>query len=273
MVIMDGLRYDAAACSMGFMNHLIQKNMASLYRVVAETPTLSRPLYEVLLTGTPAHISGIVSNNSVRLSRQRSIFHMARENGLTTAAAAYAWISELYNRAPFNPLLDREQESERLPIQYGRFYFEDNYPDSHLFTDAAALIQKYNPDFCLIHSMGIDFAGHRFGGESKEYRAQVILADSMLANLLPAWQNSGYHILITSDHGMGTDGLHGGSSLAERLVPLFALTDYLAPGIYMDEVPQLAVAPLATRLLGIRASQEMMKYSWPGWMDERIYVL
>lgn len=273
MVILDGLRYDAAYCSMGFMNHLVQNDRASFYRVVAETPTLSRPLYEVLLTGSPPFKNGIVSNSTVRLSSQRSVFHMAQENGLTTAAAAYAWISELYNRAPFDPFTDREQEDSKLPIQYGRFYFEDDYPDSHLFMDAVALIRRYSPDFCLIHSMGIDSVGHRFGGESKEYRSQVIMADSMLANLLPAWQNSGYHILITSDHGIGADGLHGGASLVEREVPLFALTEYLAPGTYMDEVPQLAIAPLAVRLLGIKASQEMIGYIWPGWMDERIAVL
>jgi hypothetical protein len=45
--------------------------------------------------------SGIVHNNVSRLSNQRSIFHYARDAGLKTAAAAYHWVSELYNRSPF----------------------------------------------------------------------------------------------------------------------------------------------------------------------------
>jgi predicted AlkP superfamily pyrophosphatase or phosphodiesterase len=59
---------------------------------------LSRPLYECILTGVPPIDSGIVHNNVARLSSQRSIYHYARDAGLKTAAAAYHWVSELYNR-------------------------------------------------------------------------------------------------------------------------------------------------------------------------------
>ena len=110
---------------MGYLAHLVERKEASFYKVRAELPTLSRPLYEVLLTGTQSSLNGIASNDVMRLSRQQSVFHLAISAGLTTAAAAYYMFSELYNRAPFEQLRDRDQHSSERPIQHGRFYWED----------------------------------------------------------------------------------------------------------------------------------------------------
>ena len=46
---------------------------------------------------------------TVRLSNQTSLFHLAKSSGKTTAAAAYYWVSELYNHAPFHHFEDRIQ--------------------------------------------------------------------------------------------------------------------------------------------------------------------
>lgn len=67
---------------MRYMYHLVEHNKAALYKVKSEMPSLSRPLYEVLLIGTPARLNGIKTNNVVRLSNQKSIFHICREHGL-----------------------------------------------------------------------------------------------------------------------------------------------------------------------------------------------
>jgi predicted AlkP superfamily pyrophosphatase or phosphodiesterase len=125
LVILDGLRFDVAQASMGYLGHLVETSQAKLYKVHTELPTLSRPLYEVLLTGTSVSVNGITANDVVRSSHQTSVFHLAVQQGLTTAAAAYHWFSELYNRVPFNPLTDREQHDLTQPIQHGKFYFED----------------------------------------------------------------------------------------------------------------------------------------------------
>ena len=193
LVILDGLRFDIAQSCMGYLSHLIEVSHASLYKVRAELPTLSRPLYEVLLTGTPASVNGITANAVARLSEQTSLFHLAAQQGLTTAAAAYYWFSELYNRSPFSPFGDREQHDLHFPIQHGKFYFDDTYPDSHLFADAEVLRQDWNPDFMLVHPMGIDYAGHRFGADSKDYRGRVLATDSLLAQYLPRLDGSGLY--------------------------------------------------------------------------------
>ncbi|MCS5515924.1 alkaline phosphatase family protein [Pseudomonas qingdaonensis] len=102
LVILDGLNHQVAHHAMGHLHAYVEADRAALYRLECELPALSRPLYECILTGVPPIDSGIVHNNVTRLSTQRSIFHYARDAGLSTAAAAYHWVSELYNRSLSN---------------------------------------------------------------------------------------------------------------------------------------------------------------------------
>lgn len=266
MVVVDGLQYDAALTQMGYINHLVERNLAARFLVKSELPSMSRPLYEVLLTGTPSSVNGITSNQVVRLSTQKSLFHLTKENGLRNAAAAYYWVSELYNRSPFHYVEDRIQDDESKPIQHGMFYFDDAYPDSHLLLDGETLRRKHDPDFLYIHPMGVDNAGHLFGSDSKQYRGKAIEMDIILAGLLPTWMEQGYQILITSDHGMNRDGMHGGTGTEERHVPLYGIGSAFVPGIYEEEVHQLAVAPLVCKLLGIEPSDSMISFEFPGML-------
>jgi hypothetical protein len=76
-----------------------------------------------------------------------SIYHYARDAGLKTAAAAYHWVSELYNRTV------RTWPGIVIPMirpadQHGHFYWNDHYPDSHLFADAENLRLRHAPTFC-----------------------------------------------------------------------------------------------------------------------------
>lgn len=260
-IMLDGLRYDTAVTQMGYMHHLVEYGKAARYKVRSELPSLSRPLYEVLMTGTPVWRHGIATNQTVRLSHERSLFHLTREQGLTNATASYFWVSELYNSAPFHPAADRIQLDTDKPIQHGIFYFEDHYPDSHLFADANFLLSQYAPDFLYVHSMNIDDDGHKFTGDSAQYRNRALAADIILASVLPAWMEAGYQIIVTADHGMNNDGNHGGTTDAERHVPLFVISNQVTHGIYEQEVPQLQLAPLACRLLGIAPSEAMQPLS------------
>lgn len=271
LVILDGLQLQVAQESMGYLGHLLETEQASLYRVQAELPTLSRPLYEVLLTGTPVSVNGIGANDVVRLSHQTSVFHLATTAGLTTAAAAYSWFSELYNGVPFEPWRDRDQHHSDRPIQHGRFYWEDSYPDSHLFADAESLRQAHHPDFLLVHPMGIDHAGHCYGSDSPQYRGSVLAADTLLSHYLPRWREAGYTLLVTADHGMNPDGQHGGTLPDVRQVPLFCLGPSFFPGIYPEDLSQLAIAPLLCDLLQVPLAEAMQRISVPGYPPPMLF--
>ncbi|MDW2095637.1 alkaline phosphatase family protein, partial [Vibrio sp. 1866] len=168
--------------------------------VQCELPSMSRPLYECILTGVRPVESGIVNNNIVRLSNHDSIFSLAKSQGKVTAAAAYHWVSELYNRAPFEPIRDRFTNDETMNIQHGCFYHWDHYPDEALFIDAEHLRRTHQPDFLLIHPMNIDDMGHKHGLDSRQYRNSARGADIILSNYIVQWLADGYQIIVTSDH-------------------------------------------------------------------------
>ena len=189
LVLLDGLNHSVARDCMGHLQALCGAGRGQSYRLECELPSLSRPLYECILTGVPPIDSGILHNDVVRLSQEQSLFHYARAAGLSTAAAAYHWVSELYNRAPFDPARDRHTDDSALPIQRGHFYWNDHYPDSHLFADAESLRR------------------------------------ALLSEYLHQWLAAGYQVAITADHGMNEDRSHGGILEEEREVPLFVFGD------------------------------------------------
>ena len=267
LVICDALRDDVAAACMGYLEHLVEINRGTRYHVQAELPTLSRPLYETIHTGLPVSEHGITSNRTARLSSSMNVFKAAREQGKTTAAAAYCWYSELYIRAPYDLIQDREIDDEQAQIQHGRFYYDEGYPDIELFADGALLMTRYAPDYLLIHPMGLDTAGHKYGGGSYEYRQQAMLQDQILANLIPSAAMLGYTVLVTGDHGMGEDHAHNGTTPDVRCVPLYILPPTgNALGNQDTTVSQLQLAPTLCTLLDIPIPPSMRSspINWKG---------
>lgn len=260
LVLLDACRFDAATEVAGYLEHLIEAGAGAKYKVRGELPSMSRPMYETSLTGLPAAVHGITDNRTVRLSRCENVFSLCCKQGLTTAAAAYFWMAELYNKAPFDQLTDRYQLDGKGSIHHGIFYFEDTYPDSHLYLDGEFLRRTYAPDFLLLHSMNVDLQGHLHGGGTKEYLAAAQAAAEYLARLLPGWLDEGYRVAVTADHGMSPMGYHGGPSQEQRIIPLYLFAPGVVPGNYTDHpISQLNLAPLLCRLLEISPGAQMRR--------------
>lgn len=99
VVLVDGLAAEVAH-TMGYLGGMVEAERGLYTPLSCALPSLSRPLYECILTGVPPVASGITHNGVSRLSLHDSIFHLARAAGKRTAAAAYYWVSELYNKSP-----------------------------------------------------------------------------------------------------------------------------------------------------------------------------
>lgn len=268
-VLVDGLNAETAFRHMGFLEHLTEKHVASKYLVESELPSVSRPLYEVLMTGTPVNVNRIFSNETIRRSTQENLFQMSVDAGIPTAAAAYYFFSELYLRAPFDPMTDRFHHDPSSAIQDAVFYYDDSYPDSHLFLDADELIARRQPGFLLVHPMSVDYIGHQFGGESEEYCRAAFAVDCVLARFLPVWMEKGYDIIVTADHGMGKEKIHGGTGPEDRMVPLYLISSCVNTEDYSNRtISQLQIAPLVCGLLGLQPSDRMVKPEIPGWPGE-----
>jgi len=252
LILSDALRYDAAVAGMGYLGHLVEARLASLYKVIGELPSMSRPMYETIHTSLPVFEHGVVSSIVVRRSTKPNVFESAVRGGKTTAAAAYYWFSELYNRAPYNHIDDREVDDDSLLIQHGRFYFKDEYPDVELFATAGMLVRKFSPDYLLLHPMGMDYTGETYGADSSEYRNQAIRQDMWLATLIQEWMQLGYNILVTGDHGINADKLHGGTTPDVREVPLFLIRPgFPGQGNTGEVLSMLQIAPTICRLLDV----------------------
>ncbi len=258
LILSDGLRYDTAVEGMGYLGHLVEAKKASLFKVFGEVPSMSRPTYETIHTGLPASEHGIVANSIVRLSNKPNVFQLAKNAGRVTAASAYSWFSELYNRAPYDTIDDKEVDDASLRIEHGRFYTEDEYPDIEVFRTAALLVQRFMPDYLLVHPMGMDYHGEKYGSDSKEYRNHAIRQDMWLAPFLMEWGLLGYNILVTADHGMNKDGAHGGTTSEMREVPLYLIRQNVdEKGDAQQTISQLQIAPTILKLLEIPISNTM----------------
>lgn len=252
VVLVDGLSARVARRCAGALGAFAEAGAASYGEIRCELPSLSRPLYECLLTGRRPLDSGRMTNEDRRPSPFPSLFSLAREGGIDTAAAAYHWISELYVKSPFDSSEDRIRLDSDSPIRRGIFYFEDDYPDSHVLADGEFLRRRFSPGLLLIHTMNVDLAGHRHGPDSLAYRDAIRRIDGLLSLHVPLWLDSGANILITSDHGMGPDGRHGGGTAEERRVPLWLLGPGFARSLPGDlPLLQTTLCGTCCRLLGV----------------------
>lgn len=255
LVVLDGLNYQTARDCMGHLQALCAEGTGCLYQLQSELPSMSRPLYECLLTGVKPVLSGVVHNKVVRLSRCESIFSLAAAQGRVTAASAYHWVSELYNHAPFDLVHDRIVNDESKNIQHGVFYQWDDYPDEAVIADGEMLRQRYNPDFLLIHPMNIDDTGHHFGVDSAEYRNKTRSVDIYLSYYLQDWLDAGYQVIVTADHGMNNDATHGGILECERAVPCYVFGKAFSQKAEVV-FPQTAMCGLVCELMGLTHHKE-----------------
>jgi len=259
-VILDGCGFDLAQECCGYLEHMAESGNAAKYRVRSQLPSMSRPLYATLLTGLPVSSHGIGNNMMSRKIETDSVFSLCSEANLETAAAAYYWMSELFQHGAFDHAAHRYQLTKAGNIHHGLYYFEDDYPDSHLFLDAEFLRRSFSPDFLLAHSMNIDHAGHVHGVSSMQRSLAAIKADAVLAALIPGWLASGAYVVVTADHGAGAHGLHGGNTPEQRTVPLYLLGSGIQTGVFVDHtLDQLWIAPYLCQMLNINAGREMRR--------------
>lgn len=159
LVLLDGLNAATARRCLTVLRALEEADKARYTELDCALPPLSRPLYVTLFSGLTPVQSGILRNDDPSPCPAPTIFSLARDAGLVTAAAAYHWVHELCNGTPYDPALHRLTDDPALPIGHGLFYDQDAYPDQALFADAACLCRRHAPDLLLAHSMGVDYAG------------------------------------------------------------------------------------------------------------------
>lgn len=256
-VLLDGLQSHYAKEHLGYLEHLCEKEKAAKYEVLGELPSASRPMYETIFTGLPVYEHGISNNGICRLSHHDHLFKLLKQAHKKSLVLAYYWISELYLSAPFDKDKDIYHDDAMSCIDRGFFYFEDTYPDNHLYSLSSNIMEKDDYDFVFIHPMNIDDAGHKYGAGSQEYANAVIQNDKLLSTYIPQWIDQGYSVVVGADHGMSENGYHGGNSDMQRSTALYVIDDQVIPGYHSQELTTLEFAPLLCHLLGLKPGKKM----------------
>ncbi|MFX1682117.1 alkaline phosphatase family protein [Mitsuaria sp. CC2] len=254
VLLADGLRADTARDYMGYLQALNEAGRAQWRSLRCELPSLSRPLYATVINGEPPLTHGILGNGQAGQALSHHLFQQLDAQGIPAAIAAYHWFYELLAGEIFDPLRHRDAVPTGCGLQAARWYWEDDYPDSHLLADAESLRRAHlpvqGPSLLFIHPMGPDLAGHMHGGESTPYAMSARKLDMLLAQLLPRWHAEGFDLLMTSDHGMKADRMHGGPLPVEREVPLVWVPHDGAVGLALPE-QQTDIAGWILERLGI----------------------
>jgi predicted AlkP superfamily pyrophosphatase or phosphodiesterase len=251
LILIDGLGFQTSVEFCGYLEARVAAGTARRTRIVAELPSMSRPLYETVHTGVSPVVHGITANDVVRTTRMPNIFGEVRKAGGVTVASAFSWFSELYNQAPFDRTREAVQIDAKGAIQHGVYYETEAIPDREVFQSASAMAHAHSPDYMLLHPMASDHIGHKYGGDSKQYRTNATKVDTLIAEFAPGWEALGYRIMVTADHGMNADGYHGGSRDDVRHIAFYDFGSS-KPGIADSDSPQTAIAP--TILTAMRVS-------------------
>ena len=117
-------------------------------------------------------------------------------------------------------------------------------------------------DVIIAHFLGVDHIGHRIGASNPTMVRKLHQLDDALNEVVRAvdayaasHEGEDILLLVFGDHGMTSDGNHGGASREEVEAALFAYTTRpgaIPSSLYaFDEVAQIDLAPTLAMLLGV----------------------
>jgi predicted AlkP superfamily pyrophosphatase or phosphodiesterase len=260
LIVIDGLRRDTAQEHLTAPSRLIAAGRGLYLPMTSHMPTNSRPSYNTISTGVPSPQNGTIDNDDVRPVTIPSVWTVARSHGLTTAASAYFWWSELFNSLPFREERQIYTEDSDGGIQHGFFYPRASETDATVVAEAEILFNTYRPDLLLIHPSSTDYAGDYWGAGSVAYVENAKVVNVLMAALFESILRNRPEtiVLVTSDHGMSDRGGHGWDAPELREVFFFALGDSVRSGrvsgadvANQSDATSLDVAPTILSLLGL----------------------
>ena len=236
--VVDGLRVDESR-ELPALNRLRALGAQRVLQV--GQPSLSYPGWTTISTGAWPEQSGVSSNDIERAVELDTIFAAARRRDLDTA---------IVGTDGWRTLFDTEKVELNILSQPEYNSLGDVLALDERLAEEAREVLIREPHLVLIHLLGVDNAGHGFGGASAEYAEVAVAADRLISDMMALIDLSTSTVLVTSDHGHIDSGGHGGYERVVRRVPLVAVGKGIKPGIYRDAM-LVDIAPTVAVLLGM----------------------
>lgn len=222
-------------------------------RVDVGTPSLSRPVYHVLLTGVPQSVSGVNNNTHVGPARADCITHRVRAAGgrVAWALETVPWFHDLCGRP------------------------EDGFVHGPAVRDPEVFAQLFRRGATLtvLHLVTPDVAGHAHGAQSREYHTAALEAVRTVRTLQAriAREPDGMNTVwfIGADHGHLPRGGHGGPEASVTRTAWFAQWPSTVNNTYSHTmqipgpVPATRMAATFAAALGVAPPREALGIALP----------
>ena len=260
VVVLDGLGEEAFSDALETAHLTDFRWRAS---VDMGTPSLSRPVYHVLLTGTHQSVSGIGNNTHAGRARADDLATRVREAGGTVgwALEGVPWFHDLFGQ-PEDTYENAWPRPAARPIAAAERSPE---PPAAADPGRSPLIERFAPmarvlaqtsTFALLHFVEIDHAGHSHGAESEEYRRAAADAVQAVVHLRDAHAESpaGPRTvwMLGADHGHRPRGGHGGPEPEVVRTTWLGLWPSAAPRVDLPSpVPADRLAATFAAILGV----------------------
>ncbi len=233
-MIVDGLT-EAMSRQLDTMQRL--RSYGTDYVVTAGQPSLSYPNWTNLLSGAPAQISGVTTNDYVGPVKVETLFQTA-----TRAEVPVVFVGP----EDFQKLYDITANTTASFMQP---WSETKYLSSLYVDNAIRLAEAAKPQLLVVHLPDIDEAGHRSGSASEDYARTARKVDADLGRLVTALQDGSTVFVVAADHGHIGSGGHGGWESVATSVPAV----FSGPGIAIGAgtASQSDVAPTVALLAGV----------------------
>lgn len=265
LIILDGVPLRNWTRLFGNLEGWVQAGQAQRWRMRSVLPSISASCYASIHTGVSPQVHGCTGNGNVFRLSQPDIFSCVRQAGGVTGAVAHSFWSQFFNRHPFDFVRDIEyDEPDSATINHGRFHTMTGYghanqmtpSDVDLFGTLTNLCLRFGLNYGMLHTCTLDSMGHRFHHDSTEMDHACFVMDEMLAPFIPRWQQMGYEVIVTADHGQDGRGHHGGRDPLQQDFALY----YFGPATGPDSdvvLDQLQLAPTILSRLGLTPPDTM----------------
>lgn len=257
LIILDGVPWRNWTRLFGNLEGWAQNGTAQKWRMQSVLPSISASCYASIHTGVTPQDHGCTGNGNVFRLKHPDIFAQTRKGGGVTGAVTHSFWSEFFNRHPFDFVRDIEyDEPASDTINHGRFHTMTGYgaanqmtpSDIDLFGTLTNLCARFDLNYGILHTCTLDSMGHRFQHESHEMDHACFVMDEMLAPFIPRWQDMGYEVIVTADHGQDARGHHGGHDPLQQEFALYYFGPAKGPAPE-TVIHQLQLAPtILTRL-------------------------
>lgn len=243
----------------------------------SETPTISSPGYNSLLTGTWANKHNVWGNEIKDPNYHYwSIFRLIEEMAPNKKTAIFStWTDNrteligIGKKATGNLHLDYhfdgfENDTVSFPHDEQSHYIRDI--DEHVAAEAARYIKESGPDLSWVYLQYTDNMGHKYG-DSPQFYKSVRHADKLVKGIWKAVQyrmshkNEDWLIIVTTDHGRDakTGKGHGGQTPRERTTWITTNASNLN-SYFKQQTPGIVdIYPTITRFMGIKIPVDLQR--------------